>query len=98
MTSFLFGRRRFNAFLFEDFSIRETKAECFINRLSALEFVNVESEEFGGKKVDEELDGRGRGSGFEGLDIDAAGLEVLETLLRIEVRFLGTVGAYRCIN
>jgi hypothetical protein len=47
VTSFLEGRRRFKG-LACDFEIFEMKVECFIWRLSALEFAKVEKEDLCG--------------------------------------------------
>jgi hypothetical protein len=80
VTSFLLGRRRFKGFLCA-FSIRFTKAECLMVRLSFLELINLSDISaparcVAGRAINPDPD-------FE--------VRVLE---RIEWRFLGAVGAW----
>lgn len=74
----MFGRRRF--FGFEDFSILETKEECFIACLSFFEDAKAE---------DEAVADIAPLSGREGFGV------ALEVFARMEVRFLPDVGACR---
>lgn len=69
VTSFLFGRRRLRVFFDEDFSIRETKAECLMVRLSDFELMKVEADEDSGYDREAVLELFGRGNGFDGLDV-----------------------------
>lgn len=81
VTSFLEGRRRLRAVLL-DFSIRETKDECFTSRLSFLEFMN--------ESVTWAESGR---SAFRGA-YGSGSLDLAASLARRERRLEGAVGAY----
>jgi hypothetical protein len=85
VTSFLDGRRRFKGFLF-DFSIRETKDECFTNRLSLLEFMN--------ESVTWAESGRSALRGAYG----SGSLDLAASLARRDRRLEGTVGAYMVVK
>lgn len=73
------------------FSIRDTNAECFMLRLSFLEFMKLSL------TVAEVTWTRGRAMRPEPeLGLLVVGRDLVEDLARIDGRFLGAVGAWIC--